>query len=127
MPSEADFEWERNVLERAQTAAANLIDAAVELRWYSDEPLGAAMGHVESVLRARGQTPIEERPDRKPRRRRPLPFRAVWDRDGWRCLTCGSHENLTVDHTVPFSKGGSDDIDNLQTLCGSCNSSKGAR
>jgi len=61
------------------------------------------------------------------RRRGKLPFRKVWDRDGWQCVTCGTHKGLTVDHIVPVSKGGSDDLDNLQTMCGSCNSRKGAR
>jgi hypothetical protein len=53
--------------------------------------------------------------------------RAIFDRDGWICQRCGSHQNLTVDHVVPRAKGGTDDPSNLQTLCGSCNSSKGAR
>lgn len=61
------------------------------------------------------------------RKRRPLPYRAVWDRDGWTCKGCGTHVNLTVDHIVPWSAGGSDELDNLQTLCRSCNSRKGAR
>lgn len=60
-------------------------------------------------------------------RRKPLPFRKVWDRDGWKCVTCGTHKNLTVDHIIPVSKGGTDDLDNLQTMCGSCNSRKGNR
>jgi site-specific DNA-methyltransferase (adenine-specific) len=42
---------------------------------------------------------------------------------------CGIHfpfRNLTVDHIVPKSRGGTDHLDNLQLLCGACNSMKGA-
>lgn len=52
---------------------------------------------------------------------------AVYERDGWCCLHCGTKEGLTLDHIVPWSLGGSDDVGNLQTLCQRCNSSKGAR
>ena len=36
-------------------------------------------------------------------------------------------QNLSIDHVVPRSKGGSDHIDNLQLLCHACNSIKGPR
>ncbi len=52
---------------------------------------------------------------------------AVYERDQYRCVTCGTWLNLTLDHIHPVAFGGSDDIDNLQTLCRSCNSRKGAR
>lgn len=51
----------------------------------------------------------------------------VFTRDGLRCVRCGDGTELTIDHVVPLSKGGGNDIDNLQTLCRSCNSRKGAR
>lgn len=51
----------------------------------------------------------------------------VWDEDDFTCVNCGSRRHLTVDHVVPVSKGGTDDRANLQTLCRSCNSRKGAR
>ncbi|MGO9316397.1 MAG: HNH endonuclease [Terracidiphilus sp.] len=38
--------------------------------------------------------------------------------------TCGVHEGLTVDHIVPISRGGSDEISNLRFLCTKHNSSK---
>lgn len=55
-------------------------------------------------------------------------FRAwIIARDGGRCLTCGTMEHLTVDHILPILRGGKTDPDNLQTLCRTCNSRKGAR
>ena len=46
------------------------------------------------------------------------------------CPGCNEHfhmRNLTVDHVIARSKGGTDHIDNLQLLCGHCNSVKGDR
>ncbi|WP_211298936.1 HNH endonuclease [Kineococcus rhizosphaerae] len=51
----------------------------------------------------------------------------VFARDGYTCCYCGTCAGLTVDHKVPLVLGGTNDLDNLQTLCGSCNSRKGHR
>ena len=53
--------------------------------------------------------------------------RRVYDRDGHRCVECGTDADLTLDHIIPWSKGGDDTVANLRTLCRSCNSRKGAR
>lgn len=50
--------------------------------------------------------------------------RQVYDRDNWSCVACGSGDDLTVDHKLAYSRGGSNALDNLQTLCRSCNSRK---
>lgn len=52
---------------------------------------------------------------------------AVYERDGFACLHCGDVESLTLDHIYPYSRGGEDTLENLQTLCRPCNSRKGAR
>lgn len=51
----------------------------------------------------------------------------VWERDNFTCQHCGSRKYLSVDHIIPESRGGTLEIENLQTLCRKCNSSKGAR
>lgn len=62
--------------------------------------------------------------------RKSIPARVrqfIYQRDGFACLECGTSDDLTLDHIWPWSKGGADEIDNLRTLCRSCNSRKGAR
>lgn len=41
------------------------------------------------------------------------------------CLRCGVNKDLTIDHVIPVSLGGSNHHSNLQVLCRSCNSIKG--
>lgn len=53
--------------------------------------------------------------------------REVMDRDGHRCLDCGSTKHLSLDHIVPFSHGGPDTVENLRVLCRPCNSRRGNR
>ena len=48
----------------------------------------------------------------------------VWNRDGGKCVKCGSNENLEYDHIIPVSKGGSNTARNIQLLCQTCNRSK---
>lgn len=65
-----------------------------------------------------------------PTRREAIPRavqREVWQRDGGQCVECGTREKLCFDHIVPFSRGGSNAVRNLQLLCERCNLSKGNR
>lgn len=59
-------------------------------------------------------------------------------KDAWKYLTetfgeyclvpgCGVIDQLEIDHVVPLSRGGSNDLDNLQILCKSHNASKSNR
>jgi len=51
--------------------------------------------------------------------------RDVYERDNHTCLVCGTTENLTIDHIKPRIMGGTNNINNLQTLCKHCNLEKG--
>lgn len=73
--------------------------------------------------RAWGLDTSDDRRSRIPVRVR----RLVYARDGHACVECEAVDDLSLDHIIPWSKGGSDAPENLRTLCRSCNSSKGDR
>lgn len=46
----------------------------------------------------------------------------------WLCKICNKQlkrKQVTMDHIMPRSKGGSHDVENLQILCQDCNNKKG--
>ena len=57
--------------------------------------------------------------------RRKITRRAVFARDGWTCQYCGARSNLTVDHVIPRSKGGTSTWENIVASCAPCNRRKG--
>jgi hypothetical protein len=69
---------------------------------------------------------VKERPARREAIPRAIQ-REVWQRDSGHCVECGTQEKLCFDHIVPFSRGGSNTVRNLQLLCERCNLSKGNR
>lgn len=54
----------------------------------------------------------------------------VFKRDNYKCKECGkSKDEITLhcDHIIPIAQGGTDELDNLQTLCQACNLAKSNR
>ena len=52
-------------------------------------------------------------------------MKEVFRRDNYTCQYCGAKGvKLEVDHIIPFSRGGSDDLSNLTTSCRRCNRQK---
>jgi len=61
----------------------------------------------------------------------PLARKLALKRDKYKCVRCGSGENLTVDHIIPlmgrgYSSGCYHHLANLQTLCHDCHVAKTA-
>jgi hypothetical protein len=128
---ESDQAYQDRMVSDTRIAALELLCATRALGWGSGDPYMDAVGNLmlaaeEYALFFRYRQP---KPPGRPARKSLGPglMRAVWDRDGWECRHCGSHRDLTVDHITPVVLGGSDEMGNLQTLCKSCNSRKGAR
>lgn len=91
--------------------------------WVAIIEFTVAMRYARRLVAKRGRS--EAKTGKLSRR-----FR-VFKRDGYRCQMCGrdsaSGAKLEVDHKSPRSRGGSNDLSNLWTLCFDCNRGKGAK
>jgi hypothetical protein len=144
--SEMDYEAYRSLLARQQhTPVVVMTDSSSKKRWWmfrgdfywEDEGYSETEVKVlildriaqkeKKIQRAIARISQDSR-DESSATRQPIPDDVkmfVWQRDGGRCVKCGSKENLEFDHIVPLSKGGSNTERNLQLLCERCNRSKG--
>lgn len=75
----------------------------------------------------------DQSPEKKTMRTRNITLSVRMDvlrRDSSQCVCCGRKPpevELEVDHVIPFSKGGGNDLSNLQALCFDCNRGKSNR
>lgn len=88
-------------------------------KWAEDNPEKVARAKTDNRRKrraarraSRGNFTVEE-------------FEQLCQSYGNKCLACDdTAAALEADHIVPLTKGGSDDISNIQPLCGSCNRRK---
>ena len=88
---------------------------------------GGGVGYLVERMRGKSRSSGSQR-----RREIPLNVRhEVFRNAENRCQQCGKSAadgvKLEVDHIMPVSRGGSDDISNLQLLCFECNRGKSDR
>jgi 5-methylcytosine-specific restriction endonuclease McrA len=87
-----------------------------------------SVGTKENIIHDAAFNKVTQEPSRRSReeisiRRRFLVFK----RDHFTCIFCGKSGvgiKLEIDHKTPLSKGGGNDVNNLQTLCFECNRGK---
>ena len=77
--------------------------------------------HIPTVIRLRRYVRI-------PYKEIPLTRRNLMYRDHYRCQYCNAKTiDLTIDHVIPRSRGGSDTWENVVACCQKCNVKKGDR
>jgi hypothetical protein len=94
-------------------------DETFKIIYISDkrpEALNGLINHIETYDTRKRNIPLSTRIK-------------VFERDNYTCRICGRNPTednvkLEVDHIIPFSQGGSNKLDNLQTLCFDCNRGK---
>ena len=91
------------------------------IRIFGPMPSIEEMARAEAEWRTNSMRPKKQGPPSKE-----LKWK-VWERDNFTCVTCGARRDLTLDHILPTSRGGATSYENLQTMCGHCNSKKGAK
>lgn len=125
---EANRRWQEANPEKKREANRRWRDEnpdkqrAAERRWRDENPekVRASIERRKARLRENGGSHTEAQ------------WLALVSAYGNRCVKCGVHATLTregnleKDHVQPVALGGSADVLNLQPLCKSCNSSKGA-
>lgn len=122
----AQFTRPEDFSEEADTYAAAFVSALTECRiadggagFIECTPDGRRIICMDGLARLRNLTVYEEWAAL-----RSVLSPIVFRRDQYRCVYCGSEQDLTVDHILPLSRGGNNQLDNLATACRCCNSSK---
>jgi 5-methylcytosine-specific restriction endonuclease McrA len=117
--------WTANNKERVDASKRSYYERergevlARSKKWAEDNPEKVRQAKTNNLRKrraarhaSRGNFTVEE-------------FKDLCESCGNKCLACGDAEAvLEADHVVPLTKGGSDEISNIQSLCGSCNRKK---
>src|SRR5260221_3345654 len=101
-----------------------LYKGKAEVIEHLDQPLRSATGSFvwPHVIRLLNYVRVPPAIQRK------ISRRALFARDGWRCVYCGTtNGRLTLDHVVPRSKTAESVSENVVTACAPCNLRKGDR
>ncbi|MFF2344233.1 HNH endonuclease [Pseudarthrobacter sp. NPDC058119] len=109
----SQFYWESEGLEPEDVYALLVTKEQVKKRRLENARSTAAIVSAPRTATARQAIPNDVRT-------------YIWERDKGTCVACGSTNEIQFDHIIPLAKGGSNNVENLELLCGPCNRSKSA-
>ena len=128
--------WRERYKDRNQAAYAADVAAKAERHARYE---ATAQQERERARQWRQDNPEAQRAQKHAARARALGVPGTFTADEWialkatqeyRCLACNKREpdiTLTIDHVIPMTKGGHNDIANIQGLCYGCNNTKRAK
>lgn len=125
----AELEDEREQHIRAIELAEQIAQECPSIFRWGDGEGGYILHLIREALIKRGLYDFPRHEDLGPKRR-PISTNKriqIYKWDGFACVYCGSEDDLQIDHIHPFSKVGGNEMENLQTLCLTCNETKGDR
>ena len=120
-------------LVKRLTSTSSRIEKEKILREYKDDNETVIEFIENAILKSLPKEALTQEELKEINRRRNIKDTtrySVLERAGFKCQCCGikplknNDVILHIDHIIPYSLGGSDNIDNLQVLCDKCNISK---
>ncbi|CAN6464942.1 unnamed protein product [Victoria cruziana] len=113
-----------NVVGWRRAICLEFMEKADVLEYY-DQTVSSPSGsfYIPAVLRVPNLLQVVKRR----RIKQHLNRKNIYFRDGFTCQYCSSHDNLTIDHVLPASRGGEWKWENLVTACAKCNTRKGQK
>ena len=122
-------------IEKLRARITKLEQAVADRKWWE----ASALSDLDRLKRAitKAKIPMPPLKTETPHVARHLPNRrkqhktqSVVARDGIWCRYCGKRTNQytrQIDHVIPVSRGGTNDLDNLAVSCRTCNYRKGTQ
>ena len=128
LPSSEVLEITQEVEETKSTLFSNYIFVSSEGKLLSKPYISELVKKVDKRIQEEWKNKF--RLKKMKNKRTPLDSKLrheCFKRDKYKCVECGSTNKekiLHADHIISVSQGGTDELDNLQTLCDNCNLAK---
>lgn len=125
--SDLKFVYELMGTGRWHISRKKAVKRLVDIGWWIESDSGYFIPPTELYKYCRHVVGKQNPTRKKFNSIRKLAWEYLTNKYGVICANCGSTDNLQIDHIKPIARGGTNNFDNLQILCRSCNCRKSDR